>query len=115
MISESVFLFQDHPRVRRRVSEGGRGLRPPRHDEKGNNGIENITDKRDISNEFGRSTGREVQRGLVFVGVLFSSKIRVEFLEILVSAVLESTLRLDSMSTVILVPRMQSSRNSRKT
>ena len=44
MISESVFLFQDDSGVRRHVSEGGRGLRPPRHDEKGNDGIENITD-----------------------------------------------------------------------
>ena len=43
MISESVFLFQDDPGVRRRVSEGGTGLRPPRHDENGNEGIENIT------------------------------------------------------------------------
>ena len=43
MISESVFLFQDDSRVRRLVSKGGRGLGPPRHDEKGNDGIENIT------------------------------------------------------------------------
>ena len=44
MISDLEFLFQDDSRVQRRVSEGGRGLRPPRHDEKGNDGIENITD-----------------------------------------------------------------------
>ena len=42
MISGSVFLFQDDPRVRRRVSEGGRGLRPPRYDENGNDGIETL-------------------------------------------------------------------------
>ena len=44
MISESVFLFQGDPGVRRLVSKGGRGLRPARHGEKRNNGIENITD-----------------------------------------------------------------------
>lgn len=38
MISESVFLCQDDPRVRSRVSGGGRGLQPPRHNEKGNDG-----------------------------------------------------------------------------
>ena len=45
MISGSVFLVQDDPGVRRLVSKGGRGLRPPWHDEKGNDGIENITDR----------------------------------------------------------------------
>ena len=44
MISESVILFQDDSGVRRHVSEGGRGFRHPRHDEKRNDGIENITD-----------------------------------------------------------------------
>ncbi len=43
MISESVFLFRDDPRVRRRVLGGRRGVRPPRHDEKGNDGYEKIT------------------------------------------------------------------------
>ena len=47
MISESIILFQHNPRVRRRVSEGERGPRPPRHDEKGNDRIENITDEQD--------------------------------------------------------------------
>ena len=47
MISESVFLFQDDPGVRIFASKGGRGLWPPRHDEKGNDGIENVTDWRE--------------------------------------------------------------------
>ena len=41
--SESVFLFQDDPRVGRRVSGGGRGLRSLRHDEPGNDGYEKMT------------------------------------------------------------------------
>ena len=42
MISKSAFLFLDGSRIRRPVSEGGKGLRPPEHDEKGNNGYEKI-------------------------------------------------------------------------
>ena len=42
MISESVSLFQDNPRVRKRVSGGGRGLPPPKHVEKGNDGVKKI-------------------------------------------------------------------------
>lgn len=42
MISESGFLFEDGPRVRRRFSGGGRGLGPSKHDEKGNDGYEKI-------------------------------------------------------------------------
>ena len=48
MISESVFLLQDDPRVRRRASGGGRGLWPPRHDEKGDDGYKKITHIIDI-------------------------------------------------------------------
>ena len=43
MISESAFLFQDVFWVKRHVSQGGEDLRPPRHDEKGNNESEKIT------------------------------------------------------------------------
>lgn len=71
--------------------------------------------KRYIGNEFGRSAGGEVQRGLVFVGVLFSSKVRVKLLEILVSAVLERSLRLVPMSIVILAPLLKSIPNSQRT
>lgn len=42
MTLESASLFQDNPRVRRRVSGGGRFLRPPRHDAKGNDGYEKM-------------------------------------------------------------------------
>ena len=38
MISKSAFPFLESSRVRRPVSEGGKGLRPPEHDEKGNDG-----------------------------------------------------------------------------
>ena len=71
--------------------------------------------KRYISDEFGRSAGAEIQPGLVFVCVLFPSQVRVEFHEILVSAVFECTLRLNPMSTVIAVSPPQSIPNSQRT
>ena len=43
MISKSALLFLDGFRIRRPVSEDGKGLGPPEHDEKGNNSWERIT------------------------------------------------------------------------
>lgn len=40
IISESVYLFRDGSRVRQHVSGGGKGLRLPNNDEKGNDGPE---------------------------------------------------------------------------
>ena len=83
-------------------------LRAPDWLEQSYNGPGKYEPKRDISNEFGGSTGGEVQRGLIFVGVLFSSEIRVELLEIFVTAVLECSLGLDSMSIIIRAPPSKS-------
>ena len=71
--------------------------------------------KRYISDKLGRSAGGEIQPGLVFVCILFSSQVGVKFLEILVSAVFECTLRLSPMSTVIAASLLQSIPSSQTT
>ena len=54
----------------------------------------------DISNDFRRSTGHEVERRLVLLGSLFSSQVRVELLEELVEAVLASSLTIRTSARV---------------
>lgn len=52
--------------------------------------------ERNISNELSRSTSGEIEPGLVAVGGILASKVRVELLEVLVSSVFESTLGLST-------------------
>ena len=48
-ISESAFLSRDSSRVRRHISGGGNGIRPPKHDDKGNDASEKDDKGKDAS------------------------------------------------------------------